>query len=472
MQLMKKIILSSMLFAAAAMAFVSCQKSETTPTPESKLVTLKFTSANPTTKTEYNGETIVWSAGDKIRMACTKNGEWQHKEGDEGARLYVAGVLDESLDNPSETATFSLADYFSGIDVEGPYQFYTMYPNTAKSGTTFTAPNAEVTIATAQTSTSTTFDKGADLLWGKAVNVWDHLPSRDSETIPLMWTRLVAHAYITLDGFTEGEELVSVTLTAQEGAALTGSYNLNITNGEFAPNAASNTVTIIGNEIYADAEGKISVWACVNPCTITSLDIEVVTDLSKYTISKTGFSREFLQNRRNLLSIGMSGANKEAVVQPATFEGYTQITSLKKITTGEYIIATNAGNGTYYAAATNIRSNGLDNIPVTLSDNVFTLEETEKNYVFNITRTGDQISIAANNQYLTGTKGGTKVQWLEAEFKWNLISTAELPIILQSSADSGRALKFDTDGSALNFKGYTHPSGNTRYTYVMLFKKN
>ena len=116
-----------MLFAAAAMAFISCQKSETAP--ELKPVTLTFTSANPDTKTEYNGETIVWSADDQIRMACTVNGVWQDQDGniDEGetAALYISKALEGSLDATSETAKFVIADFYK-TSVEGTYQFYTI----------------------------------------------------------------------------------------------------------------------------------------------------------------------------------------------------------------------------------------------------------------------------------------------------------------------------------------------------------
>lgn len=301
---MKKNILTMMLFAVAAIASVSCQKEDHIAPAEP--VTLTFTSANPETKTEWNEEnqTIWWSDKDAIRVAL-KVGETWYAD-DSGAKLYQS----TSLSAKSETGKFKLK-YFDAkkITESGSYNFYALYPDDA-ADTNFDKSTSisEVTLPSVQSSSSETFDKLADILWGKADNPYSALPV---EEVPLLWNRLVAHAHITLkgiNGIVENETINSVTLTAQEGAALTGKYALNVATGEFTPAEISNTVTVNCSDIVADASGNVTFWACINPCTVTSLNIVVDTDRAVYTIDKTGLNCEFLVNKRNVLPVNMSAA--------------------------------------------------------------------------------------------------------------------------------------------------------------------
>ena len=293
-----------MLFAVAAIASVSCQKED--QNAPAQPVTLTFTSANPETKTEWNEEnqTIWWSDKDAIRVAL-KVGETWYAD-DSGAKLYQS----TSLSAKSETGKFKLK-YFDAkkITESGSYNFYALYPDDA-ADTNFDKSTSisEVTLPSVQSSSSETFDKLADILWGKADNPYSALPV---EEVPLLWNRLVAHAHITLkgiNGIVENETINSVTLTAQEGAALTGKYALNVATGEFTPAEISNTVTVNCSDIVADASGNVTFWACINPCTVTSLNIVVDTDRAVYTIDKTGLNCEFLVNKRNVLPVNMSAA--------------------------------------------------------------------------------------------------------------------------------------------------------------------
>jgi hypothetical protein len=80
LQSMKRIISKVMLVAAAAMASFACQKQEINAPEEVTNVTLSFSSEKPSfddeAKTQWNGSSIVWSAGDKISVAYTVEGEW------------------------------------------------------------------------------------------------------------------------------------------------------------------------------------------------------------------------------------------------------------------------------------------------------------------------------------------------------------------------------------------------------------
>lgn len=305
---MRKIFSTMMLVAAAAMAFVSCQKNEYAPKYEQTVLT--FASTNPNTKTAWNGETIIWSAGDSIRMALKIGDSW-YADANDKVKYYDS--KDAYLSDDSQIAQFEISGSFD-TSLSGNYQFYALYPSSCTgSSTDFTkVPNATYTIASEQLASSQTFDKSADILWGKAVKTYTYLPK--GEQISLMWNRMVAHAYITLKGLPAGETINKVTLTAQDGVALVGKYDVDITTGAVSENTPANSVVVNCEAVTVGQDGSASFWACINPCTLTELDITVDTDKAVYTTKKTGFSREFKVNQRNVLPINMSEANREGKV--------------------------------------------------------------------------------------------------------------------------------------------------------------
>ena len=214
---MKKIISSVMLFAATAMAFVSCQKQEDLIPEASQEVTLAFVSEKPAfdddTKTEWTGNGIQWSAGDRISVAYTVNGKWQNAEGDADgdAKLYKSEKLEES----ATTAQFNVSANFKGM-VQGDHKFYGVYPAPSETGFA-NAPVADITIPSIQSPKVDSFDSAADFMTGVSVGNITTRPA-SSETISMKWTRLVAHANITLKsikGMTADERLASIVLTAQ-----------------------------------------------------------------------------------------------------------------------------------------------------------------------------------------------------------------------------------------------------------------
>lgn len=353
---MKKNIFMMMLFAAAAIASVSCQKEETAPASEP--VTLTFTSANPQTKTEWDGETgtIWWSEKDIIRVALKIGDAW-YSDGS-GAKLYQSS----SLSSKSLTGEFSLKTFDSGkISTTGDYQFYSVYPaGVTETNFTPSASLATINLPSVQMSSTSTFDKSADVLWGKAVNTYTQLPT---ENVPLLWNRLVAHAYITLkgiNGIAENEAINSVTLTAQEGAALTGAYDLNVATGEFTANATSNVVTVNCTGISADESGNATFWACINPCEVTSLNIVVDTDVATYTIDKQNLNLAFLQNQRNILPVNMSAAVR--VQKEVDDTDYSN----------DYLITGTKTDGTMVAAGAYVSGDNINTIfGVTLTDGAF-----------------------------------------------------------------------------------------------------
>lgn len=312
---MKRIFSSVMLVAAAATAFFSCQKQEVIAPETEQEVMLTFASEKPAfddeTRTEWTGETIQWSKGDKISIAYTVEGNWQNASGDaEGnAKLYKSEALTEA----SLSAEFNVSASFTGT-TSGVHVFYGVYPAPASTDIS-ESPVATLTVAPSQTPKADSFDPNGDLMIG----VSNELGSRpgNGETISLKWERLVAHAVISLKnikGLTADEKIENITLTAQDDANLVGQQKVNLITKEVVKDNTTANVLKLGASNLTVNEGILSFWACVLPETITSLTVVVETDKATYTREITGISKTFKQNARNTLAIKMDEAVREEKV--------------------------------------------------------------------------------------------------------------------------------------------------------------
>lgn len=312
---MKKIFSNVMLVAAAAVTFFSCQKQETIAPEVSEDVMLTFVSEKPSfddeTKTEWTGETVQWSAGDKISVAYTVEGTWQNANGnaDSDAKLYKSDAMEQA----DVTGEFNVSASFKGT-TEGSHVFYGVYP--APSSTDIpAAPVATLTVASSQNPKAASFDSAGDLMVGVSKECASRPASGDK--ISLLWERLVAHAVITLkdiNGIASEEEIKKITLTAQDGANLVGQQKVNlITKEVVCDNGQSNVLNLAGGNLSI-VDGDVTFWACVLPETVTALKVEVETDKADYVRDITGISKEFEKNKRNVLAINMSTATRTAKV--------------------------------------------------------------------------------------------------------------------------------------------------------------
>lgn len=346
LQSMKRIISNVMLIAAAATAFFSCQKQESLAPEKAQDVVLTFSSEKPSftdeTKTEWTGTTVQWSAGDKISIAYTVDGEWMgainSQTGDVmGTKLYKS----KALESAGEKAKFDVSTSFN-IDATGTHVFYGVYP--APSSTDFpNAPVANLEIPSAQTPKEDSFDGAADIMTGVSVGEFTARPAAN-EVISMVWTRLVAHANITLTALkdvTAGEKVLSITLTAQDGANLVGKQKVNILTNEVENNNTdSNVLKINGANLSVDS-GNIEFWACVLPETITALTVVVDTDKATYTREITGISKTFKQNARNTLKIKMNEAIRVAKEVVTSDYSGTYVIVAKRNSENKYYYMTN-----------------------------------------------------------------------------------------------------------------------------------
>jgi hypothetical protein len=308
--IMKKVFY---FFAIAALACATACQREVLPVEEISETegTFTFTSAKPVlgdenpTRTEWTGETIQWSKDDQIRMAFTVDGVWQGASDQSTApKLYASKKLEEATDIAEFTVNASFTSTATGTHV-----FYGLYPGSLVSSTSFNeAPIAAINIPSEQTPAADSFDGAADVLIG----VSEELAERPSseETVLMSWTRLVAHADLTIKNLTinDGESIDNVTLTAQDGADLVGMHSLNLVTGEVSnPQGATNEIVIKADNLTF-ANKTMKVWASMLPATLTELTVTVETDKAYYVRSFTGISREFKKNMRNTMNIGMTSA--------------------------------------------------------------------------------------------------------------------------------------------------------------------
>lgn len=313
---MKKIFIPFVI-AATTLSFAACQKEVSSPAIEDELVSLNFTSANPTTKTVADAvnKTILWEKGDKISIAYTVNDNWQNATGDattnKPAKIYVSNDLAAG----GETAVFNISGYFNAT-ATGVHQFYSVYPSSCVKSTDIkNAPSVTMTIPDVQTPAENSFDAAADLMIGKATKTYNSLSEAKADEIPLLWQRIVSHADITLkglQGLTENEVITTIVLTADAGAKLVGERDVNIQNGDISvPTtiANANILTINGTNLKVN-NNNVEFWAAVMPATVKSLNIAVETNKATYTRNIESCNIVFKQNARKGLNVDMSSVER------------------------------------------------------------------------------------------------------------------------------------------------------------------
>ena len=327
---MKKTIKLFIAGAFALMPIVACQKEEFAFTSTDGLC---FTSTKPIledeTKTAWNGSSIQWSQGDAIRVAYTCDGVWQNADGtatageDKGsktAKMYQS----TSLSADAETAQFSVPGDFKGT-AGGSYVFYGAYPASAcTDGSNFKyAPSLTVTIPETQTPAAESFDSAADFMLGTSVNTYTGIPT---EAVSMSWDRMVAHAQLTfktLNGFTAGETISKVELTADSEADMVGKHYIYLDTKKVTKpsGTVTNALTINGKNISVDETGTFVAWASFLPCTVKSLKVVVTTNKATYTREITSCELVFKKNARNVLGIKMDEAVRAVLTPQPDYSG-------------------------------------------------------------------------------------------------------------------------------------------------------
>ena len=396
---MKKIYNILMLAVIVAATFVGCTNTENTlddtPTPSAGIYRqLTFTVAQQSdeSRTHHNGETILWSDGDRIRISYTKNGVWQNADGRAAGDAATAKLYASTEQNgDSMYSIFRITQYFSDTG-EGEHVFYGIHPSQITKGNKPDFSDSEngivpILLPQIQNPSATSFDSSADLLASRSANTYDSFPTYE-EHISMIWTRLVTHGMITLKnltdaGMTEGEKIHYVEFAADENVALTGDFALDIAGQTLAPTNARNKVrmSFVDNAEYntlfdADADGVADdfvVWFATAPFATSDITVTVCTNKATYTRTFVGANKTFAVNKRNLLGVNMSQATRTAFEM---VEAYELLTDASLLAVGKKVViaAANADmavsevqNGSTYRKSVDITKNGNY---ITINDNV------------------------------------------------------------------------------------------------------
>ena len=424
-----------LLAVLAALTLAGCQKHVSEP-----VKALIFTSEEPATRTGWNGETIEWTAGDAISMAYSVNSSWV------GPNLYPSDALTEN----SLTAAFRVPGNFP-TNLVGAHHFYAVYP--AVAGTDFSgAPDVFTAVPEVQTPTATSFDPAADLMAATSTGDWRSLPA---SPIPMIWTRLTAHADITLKNLAlDADETVqSIVLQAQNGAELTGDIIVDLCNAEEYATDGVPRVTVNAENLAVDASGNLEFWVSVFPVELTELTVTLTTDKATYRKVFRNISKAFARNARNILGISMQGAEKTPFAPVGEY--YVKVTQAQTDWTGDYLIVYEAnklvldGDGTKTTHAT-----------VSIADNKIAYE-ANKAYNVRIEKDGTGYTMQFGDQYMGLENSSNALDFnptvTDNGYRWTFAVNGG-NTVATNGMYSGRSLQFNGDKTKGWFRAYTNGS--------------
>ena len=448
---------------AGMAAVAACQKAPrelepvVEPMPGAEESMLAFISERPQvgegTRTFWDGETILWNESDWIRMGYTVAGEWQNESGNAAGDAKMYGSQGTTLTEEGAVAAFTIHSAFSG-NTEGEHVFYAVYPGSATTSTMTDAPVTTVTVPSVQTPLAGSFDPSADLMLGHSV---DRFKARPSEPVKLLWERVVAHGLITLKSLPEtvsGEAVKSITLTAQPGADLTGAHDMNVVTGVYSPSAGNSTpnrIVLKGDHLTLEEGGNLTFWMSILPETLTSLTVEVVTDKATYTRTISGFSREFLANRRNILTINMENADRKKDF-PSSGDVYSLVTDASGLGEGHYLIAYQS-SGTAAEVLSGKASAGnygaYAEVPVSSGQIAF---DDAGAYDVVIRKTANGYSLQQGTVYLGYTSESTSGNnylyfsetFEEKKYEWSISMDSEGNVVLTNVYNTVRSLRWNS----------------------------
>ena len=390
--------------AVLALSSVGCKK-----TPETPVTSLTFTAGRPAveTRTGWTGETVEWTAGDAVSMAYSVSGVWV------GDCLYNSTPLAKG----GPTAQFTVPGNFPQ-GLVGAHHFFAVYP--AVADTDFSdAPDVFSAVPEIQVPTATSFDPKADILAGDSVDDYRSLPSNP---VPLKWTRLTAHADITLKNLdiAQGETVQSIVLQAQNGAELAGELIIDVANPEEYTTAGVPRVTVLADNLAFDAAGNLEFWVSVFPVTLTELTVTVTTDQATYRKVFANISKTFARNARNVLGISMSGATKTPLAPPEP-EFYVKLTEAPADWTGDYVIVYEGDN-----SFLDSDGDAKTHAKATISDGKVTYQ-SGKAYNIHIEPSGSGYTMKQGDYYfgLNSSNNALHLSTLEPtdNYRWKFVTT-------------------------------------------------
>lgn len=370
---MKKLMKSLMLFAAAAMALTSCDNEGMNEGIESNdTYTMTFTAGAPESRTsvaiEGNEAKFSWCEDDVVGFVQSAvEVEKVNKK------------KSKSIALESGVATFTTE--FEAVDGASTYNYGAFYPDKNwVSSASFASVKVE--LPAIQTLTDDSFDHEADLLmsepiWNVAENAHGGL---------LKFARLAAIGKMTLKGINADETIESVKLTFADHV-LAGDVTLNfdevtatyVTEGS----NISNSVEVKNGSLVAKAENEIF-FTCFPGTYSGAYRVDVTTDVATYYKEGNLSDKSLAFTAGDVTGFSATVGNR----QESNIKTFTKITATNLADySGTYLLVYEAGNVAFDGSLTtldienNTKPVTIENDAITASvDIAFTIAKVDGGY--------------------------------------------------------------------------------------------
>ena len=377
-----------MLVAVAAMAFVSCQKEETSA-PEIVSATLTLNANVEQTKTYLgvNNE-VLWGKDEALTLYVGSG---------ETANFFDSASTDAYDGEASASFTFEIKD----VTEADSYALGGIYPASASLDDNDDPKKCKTILPQIQNAESGKYDPSAYIMVLKPETVGT-LPTEYKAS----FRRATALNKITLTSVKE--DITTVEITVPEGKALAGRRYFDLTGGTSGEiyYGQSNTITV--NSQYTGS--TIDVWFCswgVELAAGEELTVRMKNANKSFTrtIQAKEAGIKFVEGDLNTLTINMESAEEES------FDSFA----------GEWLITGTTGGVTYvagsYASGNNIKASvsitvsdgviepvdGLENCKMLFTEitegdykGMYTIQDANGNYLYAASSSGNQLKAGAS----------------------------------------------------------------------------
>ena len=418
-----------MLIAVAAMAFVSCQKEETSA-PETVSATLTLNANVDQTKTYLDeNNAVLWGKGEAVTLYVGSG---------ETAKFFDSASTDAYDGMASASFTFDIKE----VDQAGSYALGGIYPASASNGINNDNPESfKIALPATQNAEPGKYDPSAYIMVLKPETV---------EALPTDYTasfrRAVALNKITLTNVKEG--ISTVEITVPDTKYLAGRRNFDLTTGEsgevYENGGRTNTIKVISNY----PAGTIDVWFTswgVELAAGQELTVKMISRSKIYTRTITAKEGgiKFLEGDLNKLTVNMASATEE--VNPDLSGDYL-IASVPQ----SWNLMSGTNGGKYYSrivsgvttSATEVKCSDFYAL-TGIDDCIWTVAKMGDNYSIKNKTTGKYVSY-------TGSENEAYTSDDAVEF---VLSEKDGVMTVESKALAGRKLQYNS--SSPRFAFYT-----------------
>lgn len=268
--------------------------------------------------TLWDGDSTLWSEGDRINVFVNKNGYWLSDSlKQDASTLGLFRLSPTTLDRDCREATFEIpSDFVNSSD--GSWVFHGAYPSGCLidnqmcdiDGFRFRLSYRQVPIVR---NGSNSFDPSCDIMIGKTETI---TTLEEGQTYPIAWERLVSILSLDLEKLpylSENESVTSISLKADDSAAIVGDFRYELSTGNCKAISSLNIVNVVsdGKNLVLSKGAIKEICVCLIPQRITSLAVEIRTDRALYRKSFDKLACNLVRNSRTSLTLNMSEAKVE-----------------------------------------------------------------------------------------------------------------------------------------------------------------